>query len=616
MSSSALMPWVRSRLKHPRARFALRVTGCFLSSVAAAVFVGLDLHSNLIWVANGVLLSYLLLAPRWRWPAYLAAGTVGQLAGALVVNSLHLKMEYLALAPLNVLEAAASAFLLRRRSAQLPRFTDLRYLIRFLALGVVGGPTVTGILYGAGCVLWVRSSFWHGLVDWILTDSLGIAVATPACIAILHMRIQEWFRPRWNLLIPIALFFATAIAFHFPQSPLLSIIFPLLLFVLLRLDLGWASVSLLLVAAIGNWSIGHLKTNVAISHGFNPGDPALHLQLFVIAGTFMLYSVSVMMERLRAVKRRLKEMAALHRLVTANSRDIILLADLDGIPRYISEAVDALTGWKPAETMSRGFAEVVHPADLSAIEALMAKLRNGADSGTIEYRIHRRQGGYVWVEGSFRKVQDPTIGLRTGVLQVVRDISERKETENKLRAAYRVLEGIAAVDGLTGVANRRRFDEMLDVEWRRALREQQALSIVLLDVDLFKLYNDTYGHLRGDSCLKQIAESSQNVVNRPGDLVARYGGEEFAIILPGTEAHGAERVAKEICESVRARRLAHCASPFGIVTVSAGHATVVPQLGESPTDLIEKSDRALYEAKHKGRNLVCGYVPNAEREVA
>ena len=592
------------------------MAGCFLSSVAAGVFVGLDLQNNLIWIANGVLLSYLLLAPRWRWPAYLAAGMAGQFVGAFLVNGMHIKADYFTLGPLNALEAATCAFLLRRRSAQLPRLTDLRYLGRFLAFAIVGGPALTGILYGAGCVLWFHSSFWYGLLDWILTDSLGIAVATPACIAILHMRIGEWFRPGWNLWVPAALVVVAAVAFHYPQAPLLSVIFPLLLLVLLRLGLGWASVSLLLVAAIGNWSFGHLKSYMASVPGISVTAPALHLQIFVIAGTFMLYSVSVVMENLRAAKRRLQEMAALHRLVTANSRDIILLADLDGIPRYISEAVYALTGWKPQETMNRGFAEVVHPSDLAVVEKLMTELRNGADSGTVEYRVHRRRGGYVWVEGSFRRVNDAAIGLRTGVLQVVRDISERKLAEEKLRAANRVLEGIAAVDGLTGVANRRRFDEMLDREWRRGLREQQPLSIVLLDVDLFKLYNDTYGHLRGDSCLKQIAESALDVVTRPGDLVARYGGEEFAIILPGTETHGAERVAREICDTLRARQLAHSASPFGVVTISAGYASVVPQLGQSPPDLIEVADRALYEAKRKGRNLVCGSATNAELRLA
>lgn len=514
---------------------------------------------------------------------------------------------YLALGPLNVAEAAIGALLLRRRSMQLPRFTDPRYLIRFIAYAILCAPVITGVIFASGLGLWHHSTYLQALSNWVTTDSLGILIATPAFIAVLRMRFKESLQARWNLLLPLTMVAIATVAFRHPQAQLLSVIYPILILVLLRLGLGWASMSLLLAAAAGNWTLARIGAHALSVQGFAPVDPAVPLQIFVVSGTVMLYSVSVVMESRRTAEKRLKETAELHRLVTENSRDIIVLANLRGIPRYISEAVYPLTGWKPEETMQRGFAEVVHPEDLAAVEELATKLRNGADAGTIEYRVNRRRGGSIWVEGNFRAVHDPSTGLRTGILQVVRDITERKHTEEELQAAYRALEGIAAVDALTGVANRRRFDETLAREWRRGLREQQPLSIVLLDVDLFKLYNDTYGHVRGDSCLRQIAESALEVVTRPGDLVSRYGGEEFAIVLPGTEAPGAERLAGEVCQTLRDRKLAHSASPFGIVTVSAGHATAIPQFGQTPSDLVDMADRALYEAKRKGRNLVCGH---------
>ncbi len=534
-------------------------------------------------------------------------GLAGQLAGAFIVNDFHLKPMFLALCPLNVAEAAIGALLLRRRSMQLPRFTDPRYLIRFIAYAVLCAPVITGVIFAFGRGYWHQFTFGQALSSWITTDSLGILIATPAFIAVLRMRFKESLQARWNLLLPLIIVAIAAVAFRHPQAQLLSIIYPILIVVLLRLGLGWASMSLLLAAAAGNWTLARIGAHAIPVQGFAPIDPAVPLQIFVVSGTVMLYSVSVVMESRRTAEKRLKETVELHRLVTENSRDIILLSNSRGIPRYISEAVYPLTGWKPEETMQRGFAEVVHPQDLAAVEELMTRLRNGENAGTIEYRVHCRRGGYIWVEGSFRAVHDPLTGLRTGILQMVRDITERKHTEEKLQAAYRALEGIAAVDALTGVANRRRFDETLAREWRRGLREQQPLSIVLLDVDLFKLFNDTYGHVRGDSCLRKIAESALDVVTRPGDLVARYGGEEFAIVLPGTEAPGAERLAGEVCQTLRERKLAHCASPFGIVTVSAGHATAIPRFGQSPSDLVDMADRALYEAKRKGRNLVCGH---------
>jgi diguanylate cyclase (GGDEF)-like protein len=124
-------------------------------------------------------------------------------------------------------------------------------------------------------------------------------------------------------------------------------------------------------------------------------------------------------------------------------------------------------------------------------------------------------------------------------------------------------------------------------------------------VDLFKAYNDTYGHQHGDSCLKQIAEACMDVVSRPGDLVARFGGEEFVVALPNTESEGAVQVANEICESLRNRRLPHTGSPFGFVTISIGCATLVPQANMHAPDLISMADNALYTAKHNGRNQVC-----------
>ncbi len=179
----------------------------------------------------------------------------------------------------------------------------------------------------------------------------------------------------------------------------------------------------------------------------------------------------------------------------------------------------------------------------------------------IEYRIKKRSGGYVWVEGSLRALRDARTGVLSGILQVMRDITERKFAEQQLEDAYHALEALAVHDALTGLANRRKFDECLHHEWRRALREHSPLSMILMDADLFKLYNDAFGHLRGDSCLRQIAESALDVVLRPGDLVARYGGEEFAIILPHTDNAGAMRVAQEVCENLRRRKLCHAESP-------------------------------------------------------
>jgi diguanylate cyclase (GGDEF)-like protein len=200
-------------------------------------------------------------------------------------------------------------------------------------------------------------------------------------------------------------------------------------------------------------------------------------------------------------------------------------------------------------------------------------------------------------------------GQYLGRVWFFRDISERRQAEKKLQDAYNAVEALAATDALTGLANRRRFDDTLSSEWRRGLRDNTPLSLLMIDADLFKSYNDAYGHPRGDRCLKQVAEAAQNVAARAGDLVARFGGEEFAVILPNTDSNGALRLATEICDAMRARRLPHIDNPFGVVTVSVGCATIMPAFGQHAVNLIELADEALYKAKHHGRNRVCDASP-------
>lgn len=296
---------------------------------------------------------------------------------------------------------------------------------------------------------------------------------------------------------------------------------------------------------------------------------------------------------------------AVHTLVTENSRDAIIISDFNGRTSYISPSIRNLGGWSPEEIDRQEPLALVHPDDLENIKDALRELHESIDSTVIELRLRTRKGDYIWVECSMRIYRDPATGKRAGILNLVRNIVERKRAAQELQAAYNAVEALAVVDALTGLANRRRFDAYLTAEWRREMRDAKPLSLLMLDADFFKSYNDAYGHVRGDSCLKQIAEACMDVVARPGDLVARYGGEEFAIILPETDNAGAVQVGTEICEALCARKLKHASNPAGFVTISIGCATIVPQRGRHANDLIEIADRALYKAKHDGRNQVC-----------
>jgi diguanylate cyclase (GGDEF)-like protein/PAS domain S-box-containing protein len=571
-------------------------------------------EGNLIWAANGVLLAYFLLAPRRLWPAYLCAGLLGHAIGSAAIHTPW--QVNLIDTPLDVFEAFLSALLMRRRSAQLPRFTLGKYLLRFVAFAVLAAPLITGLLHALITMLWQHTGFSPLFLQWVAADSLGACVVTPACVAIFRTRIPLAFYSgrNWAYLIPIA---GVSIAvLSQARVPLPFILYPFLVLILLRLGLGWAATATLFVAVVGSWFTVHGEGPFASSLSVSRLEPAVVLQLFVASAMIMLYSVSVVIENLRSTERRLQEIASLHKLMTENSRDVIIIADFEGRRSFVSSAGANWGGWTGEELLNLHTLALVHPDDRSRMAKTILDLRSGKNDALAECRVRTREGNFVWVETSLRTIRDPVTGVPTGILNNMREITQRKLAEQQLAEAYHAVKAMAVTDALTGLANRRQFDQTLTIEWRRGMRERKPLSLLLIDADLFKEYNDAYGHLRGDNCLKQVAEAIRNVVLRPGDLVARFGGEEFAVILPNTPAPGAFQLAQDICAVLSNHRIPHSGNPVGIVTVSAGSATLVPRFGQPAAALVDCADQALYQAKRSGRNRVCAYQPDVVRDGA
>jgi diguanylate cyclase (GGDEF)-like protein len=181
--------------------------------------------------------------------------------------------------------------------------------------------------------------------------------------------------------------------------------------------------------------------------------------------------------------------------------------------------------------------------------------------------------------------------------------------EEELRIANQHLEELASHDGLTGLANRRRFDRELDRAWRRAEELRQPLGLMMIDIDHFKLFNDRYGHVQGDTCLRAVGEALSVVALKKALMVARYGGEEFALLLPGLDILQATALAEEARRSIEALLMTHADSPSGVVTVSIGVESRVPEPGQSAACLVEAADRALYDAKRRGRNWAVAHTP-------
>jgi len=187
----------------------------------------------------------------------------------------------------------------------------------------------------------------------------------------------------------------------------------------------------------------------------------------------------------------------------------------------------------------------------------------------------------------------------------IRDISERKLVEEELASLQRKLEQFSYQDSLTGIANRRMFDQTLDREWNRALRNQKPLSLMLIDIDFFKQFNDFYGHQQGDDCIISVARALTSISKRASDLVARYGGEEFVILLPETEARGARQLADMCRHKIIEQQIPHESSKnSNVVTISIGVSTIIPLASTQPESLFSAADKLLYKAKKNGRNRV------------
>lgn len=291
------------------------------------------------------------------------------------------------------------------------------------------------------------------------------------------------------------------------------------------------------------------------------------------------------------------------RMLTENSSDVIMHVGADMKARYVSPSFTRLLGWLPEEVVGHGPEVFIAPEHLQHVVAASTLMLAGTEEGEpLAIEVRRKDGSTVWMEGKARMVRDPATGVPSDFVLIMRDITERRRLEEQLLS-------LSMTDGLTGLGNRRAFDGSLDREWRRTVRTGGQMSLLLLDIDRFKEFNDQYGHQVGDDCLRAVAAAIKDALHRPTDEVARYGGEEIAIILPDTDGEGAFEIAERLRVAIEKLGLPHINNPEGggRVTVSIGSATALSRSGGTirmPEGLLLAADTALYKAKHNGRNRV------------
>ncbi len=263
----------------------------------------------------------------------------------------------------------------------------------------------------------------------------------------------------------------------------------------------------------------------------------------------------------------------------------------------------------------RAWHSLVHPEDRQVLTRYPMNEEISKKNIKIDVRMRKADGDWRWMRIRGKMVEQSHDGKPMRFIGTISDIHDYMETQAALEKANEKLKQLAARDELTGIGNRRCFDRHLVQQWKRCRRDKTPLSLILCDIDHFKLYNDTYGHLEGDRTLQAVAKVIDATLKRPADLVARFGGEEFAVVLPATGRAGAMALAKEIKDTVEQLAIEHRACRVApIVTISLGLATIVPDAGILPHNLVKAADKALYKAKSAGRNTIyIGAVDDAER---
>ncbi|UJX39761.1 diguanylate cyclase [Desulfovibrio sp. JY] len=252
------------------------------------------------------------------------------------------------------------------------------------------------------------------------------------------------------------------------------------------------------------------------------------------------------------------------------------------------------------------------PPDLILLDILMPEMDGYEVCRRLKADFSTRNIPIIFLTAK-NEVSDETLGLALGAVDYITKpitvpiVQARVRAHVELKRRGDLLETLSMRDGLTGIPNRRRFDEYLDQAWRHAMRCNTTLSMIMADIDDFKAYNDAYGHMAGDECLRSVARALSGALRRPGDLVARFGGEEFAVVLENTDLRGALHLAESMRLAVIDIDIGHEDSRAAeVVTVSLGAATLTPKAGMTPEALVGAADRMLYAAKQAGRNRVLG----------
>ncbi|MGF6726533.1 diguanylate cyclase (GGDEF)-like protein/PAS domain S-box-containing protein [Paraburkholderia sp. GAS41] len=579
--------------------FAVTMLTCMMSSVLKSM----SDHVTAIWLTNAILLGQMMLvAPRERYWV-LAGGIAGNMVANLLGERLGVALSYTLADTLEVL----IAFSFAPRIGVVAELLRPKALLRFLAGGVILAPLLSGLLATALLRSQLSGQLLPNLANWLVTHALSLVLFTPTAVVFWNGEAADLLRAdRRVKTVGLLLLVCVVTIGVVAQSRMPLLYWALLPIVLLafQTDVAGVMVGLLLCLAI---------TVLFTMHGIGPlwifpypnmEARIFSLQLFMLAALGIALPISATLVSRDRLVALLREGERRYRILAENATDIVMSVTLDGRLTYVSPRAQTVMQRNADELIGAYFPDLVIADDRAALATAIENLALGASEISQVSRFRRPDGQILWLETYLRPVIDPFSGQPESLTATTRDITARKAAEQRLADERLELQGLAYRDGLTGLFNRRHFDLELASQWRQlaAVEDSGFTAVVMIDIDAYKSYNDHYGHQRGDECLRTIAQTIAMSARRPTDIVARYGGEEFALILRETDLHGGRVVAERIRRAVEGLQVPHLASPVGMVTISLGVAALQPREGGDAASLVAAADRALYEAKRRGRN--------------
>ncbi len=550
-----------------------------------------------VWISNGIWAGWLLSRRTASWPRYLAVGLASLLLTRYLAGDGLLTT--LALSACNLIEVLIIAGAIRR---SVPDVGNPRH---WLGLGGIATAStlvacaVSGLLASAWLQAVSDSRFAANFLIWYAAHVVGMVVVGTLALVVQRKGIGLIDAPGQRLdFLGCMLLIAVVGGAVFYQSvyPLLFLIYPPLLFGVFRHRFPGVVVGISLLAIIGIIATALDHGPLVLVQGGSDIERIILLQLFVGTACLMSFPVALGMAERARLMTRVRESELRYRMLADYSHDVVVRMRADGQRLYVSPSARDILGWEPDELLQPS-GSLVHPDDRAVQQQTIASVLASGQPTTAIYRFRHKDGHYVWMEFAARPIPS-TEGDATDLIFAGRDISKRVAAEQALQASRDELEALARVDPLTGLANRRQFEERLAHALGRSRRHGQAVALMYMDVDHFKQVNDSFGHAAGDEVLRVFGQRLSACV-RSGDLVARLGGDEFVVLIEDLAAPDtAEGIARKLIAAMGEDIAAEGATLR--VTTSIGIAySLHPAVSKT---LAAAADMALYAAKKAGRN--------------